>query len=125
MSDDKKRTKISTHSLPAVQAAPPTTIIDDKMVIDPHKLIKTWVDSAEVLRSVARVAEEGQADNIATRDEMRVHRKALFIAGVVFSILQLASVAGVFIATQEAKEECSEALQACTTNGSEVEPPSR
>ena len=118
--DEKKRTQISTDSLPAIQEPPPTTIVGDKMVVDPIKLIKTWVDSADVLRSVAKVAREGQEDNLETRRDMRTHRKVLIIAGIMISLIQLGSVVGVYLVTSEAKDECTEALRACKENGPEA-----
>src|SRR5690606_40729121 len=77
----RPRTSISTDNLPAVME-PPTVIIEDKMQLDPMKVIKAWHESAEVLKTVAQAAQEAQEDNAYTRETLEHSRKVMIRLGI-------------------------------------------
>lgn len=87
----RPRTNISTDNLPAVRE-PPTTIIDNKMELDPKKVIDAWLASAEVLKTVAEAAREAQADNEYTRQTLEHSRKVMMRLGITIAVMQFASV---------------------------------
>lgn len=88
---DRPRTTISTANMPAVQA-PPTKIIESQMCLDPKKVIEAWLQSAEVLKTVAAAAIETQEDNAYTRDVVTHTQKVFIRVGIVITVLQSVSV---------------------------------
>lgn len=86
----RPRTSISTDNLPAVME-PPTVIIEDKMQLDPMKVIKAWHESAEVLKTVAQAAQEAQEDNAYTRETLEHSRKVMIRLGIGITVLQIIS----------------------------------
>lgn len=90
-----KRTSISTDKMQAV-GEPPTSIDGDKLTLDPQKVIRAWLASAEVLKEVAQVVRENQQDNETIRQAILRHRSWMFKVGVFISVLQVISVIAVF-----------------------------
>lgn len=91
MTSIRPRTQVSTDKLQAVQA-PPTRIEGDKMHLDPEKVIKAWLDSAEVLRDVANAVRENQEDNIAVRTAVEKGMRTAVVASAVAIALHVVAV---------------------------------
>ena len=115
----RSRTSISTESLPAVQI-PPTKIENDEMRLDPQKVIKAWLSSAEVLRDVAAAVRENQEDNEVTRTAIEKTQRAMVLAGVIFTIFQALSVGAVVTVTMGAEEKISKFVRDQTAVNEEV-----
>ena len=93
--DTKKTISTSTDKLKALQE-PPTKIVEEKLQLDPIKVIKAWADSADVLRDVAQGVQENLLDNERTREAVegcvRTMRRLTLVAVAIAFLTSAVSV---------------------------------
>jgi len=89
--------------MPAVEEPPTGISENDRMFLDPDKVIKAWMRSADVLKDVAAAVRENQEDNDLTRTVSNKNRR--WFLGM--TLVNLAAVVGVVFSVQRAVSQVS------------------
>lgn len=90
----RERTDVSTDNMKSV-SEPPTKIINERMELDPKKVISAWAQSSEVLRDVAQAIRENQQDNDHVRAVLLKQFRASVFISVATILIHLIAVGSV------------------------------